>query len=63
MAPVLSAEGEIERLEALLNDNDFQMNRFAEVPATAEALEKAKARVAVLYDRWQELEAIQATAK
>ncbi len=55
---ILAAEEKVSAIEALLNDPDFQVNRFAEVPDTVAKLEKAKADVARLYARWEELEAL-----
>jgi ABC transport system ATP-binding/permease protein len=55
---ILEIEQEAEALEALLHDPDFQLKRFAEIPEMAAQLEAAKARVAKLYTRWEELEAL-----
>ncbi|WP_367873084.1 ABC-F family ATP-binding cassette domain-containing protein [Luteolibacter sp. Populi] len=53
---ILKAEEAVAGLEAKLADPEFQKN-FAEIPATAALLEKAKAEVARLYARWEQLEA------
>lgn len=50
--------GEAEGLEALLNDPDFQAKRSAEIPEMVEKLDVPKAKVARLYTRWEELEAV-----
>ena len=55
---IMAAEEEAARLEAMLNDADFHATRFAEAPAVMAALEAARARIAALYLRWEELEAI-----
>jgi ATP-binding cassette subfamily F protein uup len=55
-AVILAAEQEVELLEIQLHDPEFQATRFAEIPALAGKLETAKAAVAKLYGRWEELE-------
>ncbi len=55
---ILAIEQEAEALEALLHDPEFQAKRFAEIPAMVEKLDAAKAKVARLYTRWEELEAL-----
>ena len=55
---ILAAEEKVQELEATLNDPDFHINRFQEIPALLESLEKAKADCAALYTRWETLEAI-----
>ena len=57
-ATILAAELEVAGIESLLNDPAFHSNRFTEVPATVARMATAKARVAGLYLRWEELEAI-----
>ncbi len=54
---ILTAEEAAAELEAKLSDPEFQKN-FAEIPATVAKLEEAKAAVAQLYARWEELEAL-----
>ena len=55
---ILTAEGKVEELEALLNDPEMHTTRFTELPGLVEKLEKAKAATAKLYSRWEELEAL-----
>jgi ABC transport system ATP-binding/permease protein len=55
---ILRAEEEAGALESQLNDPAFQAAHFNEIPALAKQLEQAKARVAALYTRWEELERI-----
>ena len=55
---ILAAEEKVQELEATLNDPDFHINRFQEIPALLESIEKAKADCAALYTRWETLEAI-----
>ncbi|MES2924115.1 MAG: ABC-F family ATP-binding cassette domain-containing protein [Verrucomicrobiota bacterium] len=55
---ILAIEQEAEGLEALLHDPDFQAKRFAEIPEMVEKLDAAKTKVARLYTRWEELEAV-----
>jgi ATP-binding cassette subfamily F protein uup len=55
---ILAAEEKVQELEATLNDPDFHFNRFQEIPALLESLEKAKADCAAFYTRWETLEAI-----
>jgi ATP-binding cassette subfamily F protein uup len=59
---ILAAEEKVQELEATLNDPDFHINRFQEIPALLESLEKAKADCAALYTRWETLEAIASQA-
>ena len=53
---ILAAEQEAGAIESQLHDPDFQATRFAEIPSLIEKLATAKAEVARLYDRWEELE-------
>jgi ATP-binding cassette subfamily F protein uup len=55
---ILSAESETENIEAKLHDPDFQTANYPEIPALVEKLATAKAEVARLYQRWEELEAL-----
>ena len=59
---ILAAEEKVQELEATLNDPDFHINRFQEIPALLELIEKAKADCAALYTRWETLEAIASQA-
>ena len=54
---ILHAEEAAAALEAKLADPEFQKN-FAEIPATVAKLDEAKAKVARLYERWEELAAL-----
>ena len=56
---IMEAEEKASALEAKLNDPDFQLNQFGDVPRVVSELETAKAGVARLYARWEELEALQ----
>ncbi|WP_193211204.1 ABC-F family ATP-binding cassette domain-containing protein [Luteolibacter marinus] len=55
---ILVAEEEVAGIETKLNDPDFQAKHFNEIPALVEKLDVAKAAVARLYERWEELEAL-----
>jgi ATP-binding cassette subfamily F protein uup len=57
---ILVAEQVVGEHETLLNDPDFQATRFAEIPAVVGKLDEARAAVARLYARWEELEALAA---
>jgi hypothetical protein len=46
----------------MLHDPDFQVKRFAEIPELAARLDADKAKVAKLYTRWEELEALREAA-
>ena len=59
---ILAIEQETEALEAMLHDPDFQAKRFAEIPGLVARLDADKAKVAKLYTRWEELEAIREAA-
>jgi ATP-binding cassette subfamily F protein uup len=52
---ILAAEEAVAELEGKLADPEFQKN-FAEIPVTVAKLDEAKAKVARLYARWDELE-------
>lgn len=53
-----SADQRVVELEALLNDAEFQLKRFQEVPAVLADLESAKSASVQLYERWEWLEQI-----
>ena len=53
----LLAEEAVAELEGKLADPEFQKN-FAEIPGVVAKLDAAKAKVARLYARWEELEAV-----
>ena len=59
---ILAIEQETETLEAQLHDPDFQSKRLAEIPELVARLDADKAKVAKLYTRWEELEAIREAA-
>jgi ATP-binding cassette subfamily F protein uup len=54
---ILAAEEAVAGLEAKLNDPEFQKN-YAEISAAVSQLDQAKAEVARLYARWEELETL-----
>jgi len=53
-----AAEAEVEAIEAKLNDPEFQAKNFNDLPALADAHAEAKGKVADIYKRWEELEAL-----
>lgn len=55
---ILAAEQEVELIESRLHDPSFQAENFAKIPALLDQLAPAKAAVAKLYQRWEELEAL-----
>jgi ATP-binding cassette subfamily F protein uup len=55
---ILKAEERVQELETLLNDPSFFVTRSMEAPAKIAELEAAKAEVARLYARWEELDQI-----
>jgi ATP-binding cassette subfamily F protein uup len=55
---ILAAETGAEEMEAKLHDPNFQAASYDEIPALLAKLEAAKAEVARLYQRWEELEAL-----
>ncbi len=55
---ILTAEEAVAALEHQLNDPDFQAKQFAEIPTLVAKLDAAKAEVARLYHRWEELGAL-----
>jgi ATP-binding cassette subfamily F protein uup len=55
---ILAAEEAVAALERQLNDPEFQAKQFAEIPALVAKLDAAKAEVARLYHRWEELGAL-----
>jgi len=57
-ANILTAETRVEELDAILNDPDFYVSRSLEAPEMLKKLEQAKAEVARLYTRWEELSAV-----
>ena len=55
---ILAAEQRVRELERNLNDPEFYVAHAAEAPRFVAELEAAKAEVARLYTRWEELEKI-----
>jgi ATP-binding cassette subfamily F protein uup len=55
---ILEAEEKVAAQEEQLHDPEFQRVNFGKIAELADALEKAKAEVARLYSRWEELEAM-----
>ena len=55
---ILAAEEAVAALEHQLNDPEFQAKQFAGIPALVARLDAAKAEVARLYHRWEELGAL-----
>lgn len=55
---ILAAESRVGELESVLNDPAFFATRAAESPRVVAELEAARAEVARLYSRWQELDAV-----
>jgi ATP-binding cassette subfamily F protein uup len=55
---ILEAEDAAAAMETLLNDPDFQLNRYEEIPTQLARLEAANASIATLYARWEELQAL-----
>jgi ATP-binding cassette subfamily F protein uup len=55
---ILEAEEDAAHMETLLNDPDFQLNRYEEIPTQLAKLEAANANIATLYTRWEELQAL-----
>ncbi|HEY5892981.1 MAG TPA: ATP-binding cassette domain-containing protein [Chthoniobacterales bacterium] len=53
---ILEAEESVGELEVLLSDPNYFVTRSVEAPAKIAELEAAKAKVAELYARWEELE-------
>jgi ATP-binding cassette subfamily F protein uup len=54
-AAILAAEARVQDLETTLNDPEFHATRSREARGLVADLEAAKAEVARLYERWQEL--------
>ena len=55
---ILTAEEGVAALEHQLNDPEFQAKNFAGIPTLVAKLDAAKAEVARLYHRWEELGAL-----
>jgi ABC transport system ATP-binding/permease protein len=57
-AGIASAEARFQELEGLLNDPNFYATQASSAPRVIAELEQAKAEVARLYNRWEELDQI-----
>lgn len=55
---ILTVEGRVAELEALLNDPSFYVTQAREASGLLAELEDRKAEVARLYARWQELDSL-----
>jgi ATP-binding cassette subfamily F protein uup len=55
---IFAAEDEIKTIETRMNDPEFQVSNYEQIPAEMEKLEIARASTAALYARWEELQAI-----
>jgi ATP-binding cassette subfamily F protein uup len=61
-AAILAKEEEAAAIETTLNDPEFYITRSLEAPALTAELEAVKTEVHRLYERWEELNRIAATA-
>ena len=57
-AAILAAEARVQELEVTLNNPEFHATRSREARGLIAELEAARAEVARLYERWQELAAV-----
>ncbi|MEP2776106.1 MAG: ABC-F family ATP-binding cassette domain-containing protein [Luteolibacter sp.] len=55
---IFAAEDEVSSIEARMNDPEFQLSNYEQIPAEMEKLEAARAATTALYTRWEELQAI-----
>jgi len=55
---IFAAEDEVATIETRMNDPEFQVSNYEQIPAEMEKLEVARAATAALYERWEELQAI-----
>jgi ATP-binding cassette subfamily F protein uup len=55
---IFAAEDEVKTIETRMNDPEFQISNYEQIPAELEKLEAARAATAALYARWEELQAI-----
>ena len=62
-ATILEAEENVARIEALFAQPDFHREHGPRTTELITELAAAKARVANLYERWQELEAVRASGE
>jgi ATP-binding cassette subfamily F protein uup len=61
-AAILAQEEKAAAIETTLNDPEFYITRSLEAPALTAELEAVKTEVHRLYERWEELNRIAATA-
>ncbi|WP_411826872.1 ABC-F family ATP-binding cassette domain-containing protein [Luteolibacter sp. AS25] len=55
---IFAAEDKVSSIETRMNDPEFQLNNYEQIPAEMEKLEAARKSAAALYTRWEELQAI-----
>jgi ABC transport system ATP-binding/permease protein len=55
---IFTAEDEVATIESRMNDPEFQISNYEQIPAELEKLNAARAATAALYTRWEELQAI-----
>ena len=55
---IFAAEDEVMTIETRMNDPEFQVSNYEQIPAEMEKLDAARAATAALYARWDELQAI-----
>ena len=55
---IFAAEDEVATIETRMNDPEFQVSNYEQLPAEMRKLEAARAATAALYARWEELQAI-----
>jgi len=55
---IFAAEDEVMTIETRMNDPEFQVSNYEQIPAEMEKLDAARAATADLYARWDELQAI-----
>jgi ATP-binding cassette subfamily F protein uup len=55
---IFAAEDEVKTIETRMNDPEFQVSNYEQLPAEMKKLEAARAATAALYARWEELQAI-----
>jgi ATP-binding cassette subfamily F protein uup len=55
---IFAAEDEVATIETRLNDPEFQVSNYEQIPAELEKIEAARAATAALYTRWEELQSI-----
>jgi ATP-binding cassette subfamily F protein uup len=53
---ILEMEKRVQELQKTLNDPEFYVTRAKEAPAVVAEMEEARAGVARLYARWEELD-------